>query len=82
MDHKLCVRTGVTGAVIAAVCCFTPLLVVAFGALGVSAWLGWIDLVLLPALALFVALTVYGLTLRSKTAAKAASQAAGALEGE
>jgi mercuric ion transport protein len=78
MDHKLCVRTGVAGTVIAAVCCFTPLLVVAFGALGVSAWLGWIDLVLLPALALFVALTVYGLYLRSKTAA----QAAGALEGE
>jgi mercuric ion transport protein len=69
MGHKFCVRTGVAGTVIAAVCCFTPLLAVAFGALGVSAWLGWIDFVLLPTLALFVALTVYGLYLRRKTAA-------------
>ena len=83
MDHKLRVRTGVIGAVIAAICCFMPLLVVAFGALGVPAWLGWIGLVLLlPALALVVALMVYRLTLRSKTAAKSAAQAAGALEGE
>ncbi|PQO24871.1 hypothetical protein C2I36_00705 [Rhodobacteraceae bacterium WD3A24] len=49
---------GLVGAVIAALCCVTPVLVVLFGALGLSAALGWIDYVLLPALAFFIALTV------------------------
>ncbi|MDH3239616.1 MAG: mercury resistance system transport protein MerF [Alphaproteobacteria bacterium] len=44
---------GVTG-----LCCFTPLLVVALGAVGLSAWLVWLDLVLLPALILFLTLAV------------------------
>ena len=38
--------TGTCGSAIAAICCFTPLLVVLFGLAGVSAWLGWIDFVL------------------------------------
>lgn len=52
-------RTGVIGTVVAAICCFTPLLVVVLGAVGLSAWLGYTDYVLFPALALFVAITVY-----------------------
>ncbi len=70
-DRKL-LRTGIVGSVIAAVCCFTPALVVLFGVLGVSAWLGWIDYVLFPALGFFVLLTVYALY-RRKTQADAAS---------
>lgn len=60
--------TGIGGTVIAALCCFTPLLVVAFAALGVSAWLGWIDLVLFPALGFFVLLTVYAVYRRQRGA--------------
>ena len=59
-DRKL-LRIGIVGSVIAAVCCFTTALVVLFGVLGVSAWLGWIDYVLFPALGFFVLLTVYAL---------------------
>ena len=44
-----------------ALCCFTPLLVVLLGAVGLSAWLGWLDFVLLPALALFLCITAYAL---------------------
>lgn len=51
-DRKL-IATGVVGTVIAALCCFTPVLVVLLGAVGLSAWLGWLDYVLLPALAFF-----------------------------
>ncbi len=51
--------TGAGGTIVTALCCFTPLLVVLFGAVGVSAWLGWIDYVLFPALGFFVLLTVY-----------------------
>lgn len=41
-----------------AVCCFTPLLVIVLGAVGLSSWLGWLDYVLLPGLALFLILTI------------------------
>lgn len=52
---------GLVGTVIMALCCFTPVLVVLLGAVGLSAVLGWLDYVLLPALAFFVGLTVYAL---------------------
>ncbi len=63
-DQKL-LRAGIVGSVIAAVCCFTPALVVLFGVLGVSAWLGWIDYVLFPALGFFMLLTAYALYRRN-----------------
>lgn len=64
-DRKL-IATGIVGTVIAALCCFTPLLVVLLGAVGLSAWLGWLDYVLLPALAFFVVLTVYAVWRRQQ----------------
>ncbi len=59
-DQKL-LRAGVIGSVVLALCCFTPLLVVLLGAVGLSAWLGWLDFVLLPALVLFLCITAYAL---------------------
>jgi mercuric ion transport protein len=53
--------TGAGGTVVAALCCFTPILVVLLGAVGLSAWLGWIDYALFPALAFFILLTAYAL---------------------
>ncbi len=41
-DRKL-VKTGAVGATVMGLCCFTPLLVIALGALGLSAWLAWLD---------------------------------------
>ena len=64
-DRKL-IATGLTGAAVAALCCFTPVLVVLLGAVGLSAMLGWIDYVLLPALAFFVALTGYAVWRRQR----------------
>tara|TARA_R100000654_G_scaffold15018_2_gene32110 strand:+ start:234 stop:470 length:237 start_codon:yes stop_codon:yes gene_type:complete len=54
-------KVGLIGTVIAALCCFTPVLVILFGAVGLSAMLGWLDYVLLPALAVFIGITVYAL---------------------
>ena len=65
-DRKL-IATGIVGTVIAALCCFTPVLVVLLGAVGLSAWLGWLDYVLVPALAFFVALTVHAVWRRLNT---------------
>ncbi len=59
-DNKL-FKIGITGTVIAALCCFTPLLVILLTAAGLSALIGFVDYVALPALAVFVAVTVYAL---------------------
>lgn len=60
MKDKTILKTGVIGTIIAVICCFTPFLVVALGAVGLSAWLGWLDYVLLPALAISVLILIYG----------------------
>ena len=57
---------GVVGTVLAALCCFTPILVIALGALGLSAWISGLDAVLLPALFIFILITVYALWKRQK----------------
>ncbi|MFQ5582729.1 MAG: mercury resistance system transport protein MerF [Mariprofundaceae bacterium] len=52
-------KTGIIGSAIAALCCFTPVLVILFGTIGLAAWVGYLDYVLMPALVFFVGLTVY-----------------------
>jgi mercuric ion transport protein len=59
MNDKKLLRTGIIGAVVIALCCVTPLLVIPLVAIGLSAWVGWLDYVLFPALALFLGLTIY-----------------------
>lgn len=61
MRYKSLLKTGIAGTVVTALCCFTPLLVVSLAALGVTAALGWLDFILLPALALSLAVTGYAL---------------------
>ena len=57
---------GIVGAVIAALCCFTPILVVPLGAVGLAALTGTLDYVLLPALVFFIGLTVYAVYTRRR----------------
>ena len=54
-------KIGLTGTIITALCCFTPVLVVLLGALGLSAVVGILDFVLLPLLAVFIAISGYAL---------------------
>ncbi len=56
--------TGVTGSILAAVCCFTPLLAWALALAGLSVYIGWIDYVAIPLLGIFVALTLIALVRR------------------
>ena len=58
--------TGIVGTIIAALCCFTPVLAVLLGFVGLSALLGWLDVVLLPALAVFIGLTIYAVWRRQR----------------
>jgi len=68
MSPNKLICTGGAGSVIVAICCFTPLLVVGLGTVGLSAWLGWIDYVLFAALAVFLGLIAYGLWRRRAAA--------------
>lgn len=61
MNDKKTLQHGVIGTVITALCCFTPVLVVLFGVVGLSAVIGYLDYVLLPALVFFVVLAIYAL---------------------
>ena len=61
MTNTGLLQVGIVGSVIAALCCFTPVLVLLLGAAGLSALVGVLDYVLLPVLASFIAITVYAL---------------------
>ena len=61
MTENGLLRVGIIGTVVTALCCLTPVLVVLLGAVGLSAAIGWLDYVLLPALVLFLGLTVFAL---------------------
>jgi len=61
MNNKTLLTTGIVGTVLAALCCFTPVLVVLLTGIGLSAAIGYLDMVLLPALGIFVAITLYAL---------------------
>ena len=67
MKPKNPLKTGIIGTVIVALCCFTPVLVILFGAVGLAALVGYLDYVLFPALAFFIALTIYALWRRQQT---------------
>lgn len=60
-------KVGIIGTIVAAICCFTPLLVVLLGAIGLAGMIGYLDLVLLPTLAVFVLITGYALWRRLQT---------------
>jgi mercuric ion transport protein len=61
MTAKRLLGVGICGTAVTALCCFTPLVVVLLGAVGLSAAIEWLDYVLLPALVLFPGLTVFAL---------------------
>ncbi|MBZ0146702.1 MAG: mercury resistance system transport protein MerF, partial [Pseudorhodoplanes sp.] len=50
LGDRTLITTGSVGAIIAAICCATPLLAVVFGVLGLTAWLATADYVAIAAL--------------------------------
>lgn len=61
-QRKRLLWTGLIGSGVVALCCFTPILVVLLGVVGLGMLTGYLDYVLLPALAVFLGLVVYGLS--------------------
>lgn len=64
MDNRKLLGVGIIGTAIAALCCFTPVLVILVGLVGLSAIVGYLDFVLLPALVFFIGLTIYAIRRR------------------
>ena len=60
-DPKTLLRVGVIGTALVALCCFTPVLFILLGVVGLSALTGYLDYGLLPALAIFIGLTIYAI---------------------
>jgi mercuric ion transport protein len=71
MDDRKLLWTGGIGAVIAAICCATPVLVILLGAVGLSALTGYLDYVLLPVLVFCIGLIGYGLYKQRQRSAEA-----------
>jgi hypothetical protein len=59
MQRKRLLWTGLIGSGLVALCCFTPILVVLLGLVGLGAITGYLDAVLFPTLAVFLGLAVY-----------------------
>ncbi|MGV6820387.1 MAG: mercury resistance system transport protein MerF [Parvularcula sp.] len=57
---------GIIGTIVAALCCFTPVLVVLLSAVGLAAFTGYLDYVLFPVLGFFVLLTIYAVWRRNR----------------
>ncbi len=55
-----CFRAGLWGSIIAVICCFTPGLVIALGFFGLAAVVSYLDYILIPLLAIFLILALYG----------------------
>ena len=66
--NKPLLKVGIIGAGIAALCCFTPILVILFATLGISALVGYLDYVLFPLLGLFLIVIVVALATKGSSA--------------
>jgi mercuric ion transport protein len=66
MTNKLLLRVGITGTVLAALCCFTPTLVIALTALGMASLIPRLDPILIPILMFFAAFTFWTFSRRNR----------------
>ena len=53
-------RVGIIGTIVTAVCCFTPVLPFILSAIGISRFVGYLDMVLMPLLAIFAGIAIFG----------------------
>ena len=61
-------KTGLIGSIIAALCCFTPILAVLLGAVRLGWFVGYLDYVLVPVMVIFLGLVGYAVWRNAKKA--------------
>lgn len=60
------ITTGITGTIIALICCFTPILVILVSAIGLAVVITYLDYILFPAIGIFLGLIVYGWRIKTR----------------
>lgn len=65
MNEKTLMRGGLIGGAFAAMCCFTPFLVVVVAGVGLSAIIGWLDYALFPLLFASLGVVAHALWLQA-----------------
>lgn len=65
-NNSTLLKMGIGGTIIVALCCFTPILLILLGAVGLGALKGYLDYVLMPALIAFIGLTIYAVWRKQK----------------
>jgi len=68
MDGDKCFKAGLWGSIIAAICCFTLVLVVGLGLIGLATLTPYPDYILFPMLGVFLIVAFYGWSRRKKGA--------------
>jgi hypothetical protein len=81
-QRKRLLWTGLIGTGLAALCCFTPVLVILLGVIGLGAITGYLDYVLLPALVVSLGVTVYAMTRRRQATGAACCATHGSVSRE
>ena len=61
------IGTGVAGALLSMLCCFTPVLVIMLSALGLTAFVAKLDYVLVPVFIASIALVIFALVRRRRS---------------
>lgn len=64
MAQNRLLATGIIGFAVSMLGCVTPALVALLAAIGISGSAGWLDYILLPAMALFAAVAAYAIVCR------------------
>ena len=69
LRNSTLLKLGIGGSILAVLCCFTPVLVILLGIVGLGALTGYLDYVLMSALMIFVGITIYALQKRKQAQA-------------
>jgi mercuric ion transport protein len=59
VKEKKMLRIGIIGTIVTLLCCVTPVLVLLLGIVGLGVYTGYLDYVLFPVLAMFLAILIY-----------------------
>jgi len=65
MNERTSLKASITSTIVAALCCFTPVLVIGMGAAGLSAWIGGIDYAVFPIMFVSMGFTANALYVRA-----------------
>ncbi len=68
MNTAWLLKTGLIGSIIAVLCCFTPVLAVLLGAVGLGWFVGYLDDVLVPVTVIFLGFVGYAVWRNAKKA--------------